>query len=197
MVPVSLQQEFLTPEQIQALAKRWSVPITLVGDILIGKDTTKGESTVIELRLMVTQVSTGRILAQLSRQSKLSSTETLETMNFKKNFSFIIQGFKDLSLQMQEAWQKGFLSSTLVRLEVQGPLVLSKYELFKNALKTSNRSIRQVRERLITSQSVFFELEINGSINDLVAGFKPVSTGERTYKFKGVDAEGKILLVPE
>jgi len=198
MIPSSYQQDFLSPEQIQSLAKRWSVPITLIGDITMKKEVSGlEENVVIELRLMVNQVSSGRVLAQLSRQSKLPKTESLESFNLKKNFSFIVQSFKDLTLQMQEAWQKGFLSSTLVKLEVQGPLGLSKYDLFKNALKTSNRSIRQVKERLITSQSVCFELEINGSVKDLISGFKPVSTGERTYKFKGVDADGNLLLVPE
>lgn len=197
MVPTALQQDFLSPEQIQSLSKRWNVPITLVGDMLMRADTSSDEDIIIELRLMVTQVSSGRVLAQLSRQSKLPKSETLGAMNLKKNFSFVVQAFKDLTQQMQEAWQKGFLSSTLVQLEVQGPLTLGKYDLFKSALKTSNRSIRQVKERLITSKSVNFELEINGSVNDLVSGFKPVSTGDRTYKFKGVDAEGKLLLSPE
>lgn len=197
MVPAFLQQEFLSPEQIQNLSKRWNVPITLMGDLLMRPDANSDEDIVIELRLMVTQVSSGRVLAQLSRQSKIPKSETLGAMNLKKNFSFVVQAFKDLTQQMKDAWQKGFLSSTLVRLEVQGPLTLGKYDLFKSALKTSNRSIRQVKERLITSKSVYFELAINGSVNDLVSGFKPVSTGDRTYKFKGVDADGKLLLSPE
>lgn len=197
MVPAVLQQDFLSPEQMQNLANRWNVPITLVGDLLMRADSTSDENIVMELRLMVTQVSSGRVLAQLIRQSKLPKSETLGAMNLKKNFSFVVQAFKDLTQQMREAWQKGFLSSTLVRLEVQGPLTLGKYDLFKSSLKTSNRSIRQVKERLITSKSVYFELEINGSVNDLVSGFKPVSTGDRTYKFKGVDSEGKLLLSPE
>lgn len=197
MVPNSMQQDFLSPEQIQILSKRWNIPITLVGELIMRNDTASQEEIVMELRLMVTQVSSGRVLAQLNRQSKLPKSETLGAMSLKKNFSFVVQALKDLTQQMQEAWRKGFLSSTLVRLEVQGPLVLSKYDLFKTALKTSNRSIRQVKERMITSKSVYFELEINGSVNDLVSGFKSVSTGDRTYKFKGVDAEGKLLLSPE
>lgn len=198
MIPSAFQQESLAPDQIQSLAKRWNIPITLIGDLSIKKAERSTGTAVIELRLMLTQVSSGRILAQLNRQSKLAKNETVELANLRKQLGFVTQALKDLSLQLQEAWQKGALSSTLVQLEVQGPLGLSKYELFKNSLKATNRSIRQVKERLITGQSVFFELEINGSVQDLVSGFKPVNAGDQIYKFKGVDAaNGKLLLAPE
>lgn len=198
MIPSAFQQESLAPDQIQSLAKRWNIPITLVGDLSIKKAERSTDTAVIELRLMLTQVSSGRILAQLNRQSKLAKNETVELANLRKQLGFVTQALKDLSLQLQEAWQKGALSSTLVQLEVQGPLGLGKYELFKNSLKATNRSIRQVKERLITGQSVFFELEINGSVQDLVSGFKPVNAGDQIYKFKGVDAaNGKLLLAPE
>jgi hypothetical protein len=194
MVPKAFQQDLLTPEQIQALAGRWGIPLALIGDLTFNQNA--GGEFVIELHLSVNQIGTGRNLAQLYRQSKLGRKENLENLNFKKSLAFVVEAYKDLGQQMLEAWQRGVLTSTLVRLEVQGALPLSKYELFKDALKVANRSIRQVRERLITSQSVLFELEISGATGDISAGLGQIVAGDQTYKLKSVEAGNTFIMVP-
>lgn len=195
LVPVSYQQDLLTPEQIQTLASRWNIPLAFSGDLVIKKNFNQEIS--LELRAYVIQVNTGRVLAQLYRQNTLPKNENLESLNLKKGLSFVVQAYSDLGQQMMEAWQRGILTSTLVRLELQSPLPINKYELFKEALKSANRSIRQVRERLITSQSVLFELEINGSLNDVASSLKQLKVGDIVYRYKGLDAQNRILLSNE
>ena len=195
MLPAMAQQDILTQEQIQSLATRWNIPLTLTGDLSIHKDL-NGE-VLLELRLAVNQVSSGRILAQLKRQNKLSIKENLESLNLKKALSFVVQAYQDLGQQMQEAWQRGSLTSTLVKLEVQGGLPINKYDLFKDSLKSANRSIRQVRERLISSQSVIFEIEFNGVVSDLTASLSQVTAGDRTYHFKGLNSSNTLILSTE
>lgn len=194
LLPIAYQQDLLTPEQVQNLATRWSIPLAMQGDLTLRKDP-NGES-VMDLRLSVIQVSTGRVLAQLYRQNKLARKETFETLNLKKNLAFVVQAYKDLGQQMLEAWQRGVLTSTLVRLELQGPLPINKYELFKEALKTSNRSIRQVRERLISSQGVLFELEINGAVGDITGSLSQVTAGDRVFRLKGLNPDNTLILIP-
>lgn len=195
MLPKGYQADVLTTEQVQSLAQRWNIPLATTGDLVISKDA-KGD-IVFNLRLFVTQVNTGRVLAQLYRQNKLSQKENLENLNFKRGLGFVTEAYRDLGQQMLEAWQRGILSSTLVRLEVQGGLPIGKYELFKETLKSANRSIRQVRERMISSQSVLFELEINGAIGDLTSSLNQVTVDELRYQLKGVDAQNTLVLVPE
>ncbi len=195
LVPSVYQQELLTPEQIQSLATRWSIPLAMQGDFILRKD--NGGEIVMDLRLSVLQVSTGRVLAQLYRQNKLAPKENLETLNLKKSLAFVVQAYKDLGQQMLEAWQRGVLTSTLVRLEIQGALPLNKYELFKEALKNSNRSIRQVRERVITSQGVLFELEINGAVGDLTNSLNHVMAGDRNFRLKGLNPDNTLIMIPE
>ncbi len=194
LIPRALEQSELSQDQMQFLATKWNFPLVLNGTLGIKKNSK--DEVVLELQLSVLQVGSGRVLAQLLRQVTLSSGESLENLNTRKSLSFTVQAIEDLSLQMTEAWQRGVLSSTLVKLEVQGPLPLNKYDLFKDSLKSANRSIRQVRERLISSQGVQFELEINGSLNDVASSLKQVSVGDRQYHLKGVDSNNKIILAP-
>ena len=194
LVPSAFQQELLTPEQVQTLCTRWNIPLAMIGELLITKD--RGNDVVFELRLSVMQVSTGRVLAQLYRQNKLSRKSSIEALNHRKDLNFVVQAYRDLGQQMTEAWQRGVLTSTLVRLEVQGGLPINKYEMFKEALKTSNRSIRQVRERSIAARSVLFELEITGAVGELTSSLTQMSAGGMAFKLKGLDAQNTLVMVP-
>lgn len=194
MIPSGFQYDTLTTEQINALSNRWNIPLAMTGDLTIHRD--QSYEIVFDFRLAVTQVGTGRILAQLYRQSKLTKKESLDNMNLKKNLGFVLQAYKDIGQQLSEAWQKGVLTSTLVRLEVKGPLPINKYDAFKDALKASNRSIRQVRERVIGSQSVLFELEINGAANEIANSLSLIKAGDLAFRLKGFEGAGTIVMIP-
>lgn len=194
LIPAGFQYENLTVEQIKILANRWNVPLALGGDLTIRKEST-GE-VIFDLQMSVTQVDSGRLLAQLSRQNKLGRNETLENLNLKKSLSFVTQAYRDLGQQMAEAWQRGVLTSTLVKLELKGPLPINKYGPFKEALKNSNRAIRWVRERMISSQGVLFELEINGNPTDLKRSLSQVTAGDLSFRLQGGDEAGTLVLVP-
>lgn len=192
LIPKPMIQSEISQEQMLFLASKWNFPLVLNGALSIKKN--NKDEVLMELQISVLQVGTGRILAQLLRQMPL--VENIENLNIRKSMGFALQAFDDLAVQMTEAWQRGVLSSTLVKLEVQGSLPLNKYGIFKEALKSSNRSIRQVKERLISSQGVQFELEINGSLNEIASSLKQLTVGQQLYRLKGIDSSNKIILAP-
>ena len=195
LMPLAFQQDLLTPEQIYKLAEKWGYPLVLIGNLSLIQNTQN--DSLLELQVAVHQVSTGRVMAQLYRQQKVSKNINLDSLalknDTKKHLGFIVQAFKDLGQQMLEAWQRGVLTSTLVRLEIQGGLPLNKYDLFKESLKQSSRTIRQVRERMIATDSVMFELEINGAVGDLTSTLNQIKVGDQIYKLKGMDSKNTLI----
>ncbi|MEY4616950.1 MAG: hypothetical protein RJB66_1910 [Pseudomonadota bacterium] len=194
MIPSGYQYDSLTNEQIYSLCNRWGIPLVMTGDLTIHRD--QNYEIVFDFRLAVTQVGTGRVLAQLYRQNKLSKNETLDNMSLKKNLGFVLQAYKDIGQQLSDAWEKGVLTATLVRLEVKGSMPINKYDSFKDALKASNRSIRQVRERVIASQSVLFELEINGTAKEIANSLTLIKAGDSTYRLKGLEGASTFVMIP-
>jgi hypothetical protein len=66
---------------------------------------------------------------------------------------------QDLAAQVFEAWQKGALGANLYRLTIRGRLPLLQQEAFKDALKNKVREVKNVRERLISTEQVVYEVD--------------------------------------
>src|SRR6185312_6605661 len=66
---------------------------------------------------------------------------------------------QDLSSQVLEAWQRGAIGASLYKLVIRGHLPLQQQEALKDVVKNKVREVKNIRERLISSDSVIYEVD--------------------------------------
>jgi hypothetical protein len=158
MLPSALTSENLRTEDWQFLAQKMGAPILLEGEVTFSKSLERSEAVQISLRMTASQVMNSRVIAEVTRQFETDSGafEVVVARKLKEMNESVSQ---DLSAQVLEAWQKGALGASLFRLTIQGRIPLLQQEAFKEALKTKVREVKSVRERLISADSLVFEVD--------------------------------------
>lgn len=179
MLPSSYQSESLRPEDVQRLSQVFSSPILLEGHIQFLKSPTRSEAQMIEIKLTASQSSNGRVIAEVSRQfeTDMGAFEVVIDRKMKE----VLEGTtQDLANQVLEAWQRGALGSSLYKLTIRGRISLKEQEAFKTALKNKVREVKNIRERLITSDGLTYE--VDASIGPQELGKKAPTIEMQGYK---------------
>lgn len=193
-VPRALRIEKQTPEDLQLMADWFGVPLVIDGSVQISKSEINKNAFHLEIRLSVVQVSNQRPIADVSR-SYDTEEGSFETVVDRKLRDVVDSFAADLASQVNEAWQKGSLGSAQVRLAVQSKLTLPEIEQFKEKIRSSSVGIRSIRERLITSQSVVFEVDSPISSTDLAERLKSFSfNGRKAETRSASDTEVQMTL---
>ncbi len=158
MLPGSLTSENLRKEDWQFVAQKMGAPILLEGEVSFSKSPERSEAVQISLRLTASQVMNSRVIAEVTRQfeTDAGAFEIVVARKLKEMGPSISQ---DLSVQVLDAYQKGALGASLFRLTIQGRLPLLQQEAFKEVLKNKVREVKSIRERLISSDALIFEVD--------------------------------------
>ncbi|HRO67961.1 MAG TPA: hypothetical protein PL182_10390, partial [Pseudobdellovibrionaceae bacterium] len=101
----------------------------------------------------------------------------------------------DLSSQVAEAWQKGAVGSSQIRLNLSQKLPLPEIEKFKQALASSSLGLRTVRERVISSSGVIFEVESPSSLQELAGRMDGFQFNGRALRAQVMDNEIRLQFV--
>lgn len=181
-VPQALQQEAFRREDWQNVAAKLSSSILLQGQVVYSKSPERSEAHIIDISLSAVQMSNGRVIAELSRQFE-TDLGIMESMVDRKTKEIGENLSADLSTQVLEAWQKGSLGSSLYRWVVRGRIPLNKQEAIKEMMKAKVREIKNINERLISSDEIVFEVDSS------------IGTKQMSQKASELEASGlKIVL---
>lgn len=179
-VPVDFQNEKIAAgEDSQFFAQYFNAPVLIDGQVLINKGE-RGNNYRIEVRMTAIQVSNGRNIADVSRRYDTDSG-ALEAAVDKKLREVIDTAASDLSSQVLEAWQRGSLGTSVIRLTIQGRSTPLMMEGVKEKIRSQITQVKNIRERLVSSDAVSFELDTS------------VSAPELLGKIETLDVDGKKL----
>lgn len=179
-VPADFQNEKIAGgEDAQFFAQYFNAPVLIDGQVLLNKGE-RGNNYRIEIRLTATQVSNGRAIADVSRRFDTESG-SLESAVDKKLREVVETTANDLASQVLEAWQRGSLGTSVIRLTVHGRNALPMMEGLKEKIRSQITQVKNIRERLVSSESVSFEVDTS------------IPAPELLTKLEALDIEGKKL----
>lgn len=177
-IPRSYQNERLNLDDMQFLSQYFGAPLMIEGQVQYAKSPDSSNRYRIEVKLLALQVSNGRPIADVSRKFE-TEMGVFEAAVDKKVRETVDATAQDLASQVYEAWQRGALGTTILRITFRGKIPFNQQEAFKEKLKNQVREIRNIRERLVTSDSLAFEVDTNLNSKDF------------SSKINGLEIDGK------
>ena len=178
-VPVDFQSEKLNSEDLQFYAQYFNAPLIVDGQIVLNKSEQSGRY-MIEIKMSAVQVSNGRTVADVARKFETENGVFEGTVDKKmKEVSESVAN--DLAAQVLDVWQRGSIGTSIIKVTVKGKNTLPLMESLKSKIRSSITQVKNIRERLVTSDAVSFEVDTSISSADLLS------------KFIGIDLNGKKL----
>ncbi|AFY01726.1 hypothetical protein Bdt_2040 [Bdellovibrio bacteriovorus str. Tiberius] len=177
-VPADFQNEKVGGEDAQFFAQYFNAPVVVDGQVNL----TKGERNNfrIEIKLTALQVSNGRAIADVSRRFDTDSGSFENAID--KKLREVLEGTaNDLAVQVMDAWQRGSVGTSVIRLTIQGRQPLPVLEGVKEKIRSQLTQVKNIRERLVSADSVSFEVDTSVPASELVG------------KLETLDMDGKRL----
>lgn len=143
---------------IQSLAASRNAQVVLTGNLQILPSPTRSGGFLLDLKMAVLHVPRNRSIAQVARkvETDVGPKNVVVTNKLKETLESMVT---DLSGQTLEAWQRGAAQSNSYRVTLSGSIPLNVQEDFREAFKTKAREVKAVRERMITSNGVTYEID--------------------------------------
>ncbi len=178
-IPASFQNERVAGEDSQFFAQYFNAPVLIDGQVLMNK-AEKGNGYKIEVRMTAIQVSNARPIADVSRRYDVQGS--FEGAVDKKIREVAESVANDLASQVFEAWQRGSVGTSVIRVTVTGKHTLPSMEALKERIRSQLTQVKNIRERLVSSDSVSFEVDTSASSTELAS------------KLEALDVNGKKLV---
>lgn len=193
-IPRSLQNERLSLDDMQLLAQYFQAPLILEGQVQYGKHPDVSNRYRAEVKLVVVQASNGRAIADVSRRFD-TEPGVFEIETERRMREVLESTAQDLASQVNEAWQKGALGTTILRLTFRGKIPFNQKEAFKEKLRSQLRDIKNIRERFITSDSIAYEVDTSLSAKDFSAKVNGVEVDGRRWGTASLGESEVVLQV--
>lgn len=176
--PRALRSENLGPEDVQLLADWFGAPLVLNGTVSVMRSATSSSLGRIEAKLTVVQTSNNRPIADVARvyETEAGTYEAVVERRWKDVVDALAA---DLAAQVLEAWQKGSVGSSQLKLVMEPRPKLPEIEALKEKLKSSSAGIRSVRERAVSAKQLVLEVD------------SPVSAEDLAKRLNGMDFNGR------
>lgn len=176
--PRALRSENPGPEDVQLLADWFGAPLVLNGTVSVMRSATSSNLGRIEAKLTVVQTSNNRPIADVARvyETEAGTYETVVERRWKDVVDALAT---DLAAQVLEAWQKGSVGSSQLKLVMEPRPKLPEIEALKEKLKSSSAGIRSVRERAVSAKQLVLEVD------------SPVSAEDLAKRLNGMDFNGR------
>ncbi|HEY8272120.1 MAG TPA: hypothetical protein VIG33_14610 [Pseudobdellovibrionaceae bacterium] len=177
-IPRTYQNERLNLDDMQFLSQYFGAPLMVEGQVQYSKSPESSNRYWIEVKLVALQVSNGRPIADVSRKFE-TEMGVFESSVDKKIRETVDATAQELALQVYEAWQRGSLGTTVLRVTFRGKIPFNQQEAFKEKLKNQVHEIRNIRERVITADSMVYEVDTNLNPKDF------------SLKLSGLEIDGR------
>jgi hypothetical protein len=188
--PALFDKDSFTNEDWLQLAQLYKVSAIIEGEIRVLMPQGVTDNQGIEIRLLARQINTGKVLAELLRKGQWDSRDF---WNQKRVQQWLDSTFKDLAVQVKESWQRGTFSSSVLKLIVKGGMPLTRFQKFKEQVQSQSRSIRQIRERVISAEELVFDIDVTGNTSDLSTQLQMVSFDDQKFQLQVTDSSSITL----
>lgn len=166
-VPADFHSEKVASgEDAQFFAQYFNAPLLIDGQVSLNKGE-RGNNYRIEIRMTALQVSNGRAIADVSRRFDTESG-SMESMVDKKLREVLESTANDLASQVLEAWQRGSLGTSVIRLTIAGKTPLPMMENIKEKIRSQIVQVKNIRERIISAESISFEVDTSAAGSELL-----------------------------
>lgn len=186
-IPPVFRVDRPSSQDLKLLGEYLGVSMALRGDVRVKDSKEAVGAWQIQVRLEVVPVQGGRTVAEISRTFE-TDTGPSDLAVRRKLEKEIDEMSKDLSLQVLEAWTRGTLAATTVRLAVKGALTPKQLVEFRSQLIRSMKDIKALRERMFEPGRVIFEVDYAASPEEFRDQLKSLALPGFTEKLV-VDAE--------
>lgn len=191
-VPRSYRNERMSLDDMQFMSQYFGAPLIIDGQVQYMKSPDSSNRYRIEVKLLALQVSNGRPIADVSRRFE-TEAGVFESSVDKKIRETVETTSQDLASQVFEAWQRGSLGTSSLRLTFRGRIPFNQKESFKEKLKNQVREIRNIRERLVTSDTLAFEVDTNLTSKDFAARLNGLEIDGRRWVSTG-HSDSEVML---
>lgn len=168
-VPEALQLDSPRSQDYIALAENFKSQIVLRGDVKVDQGRTS-QNYKVTAKLVVLG-SNGRVIADSLRSAE-TDAGTFHSVVQKKMVEVFDDVAQDLASQVQEAYSRGTLGATLIRLVILGNFNYKDVEQIKNEIRQQVRPVRTLTERLFVKGAVEFDVDVAGGIEALSQSFR-------------------------
>ena len=190
-VPVDFQNEKVSSEDSQFFAKMFNAPVLIDGQITLSK-ADKDNGYRIEVKMTALQVSNGRAIADVSRRFETSGG-VFENVVDKKIKEISDAAANDLSVQVFDAWQRGSVGSNILRITIKGRNTLTDVESLKESVRAQITQVKNIRERLVTSDSISFEVDTTVSSEELAGRLESLQVANKKLGRVSADSDEIVM----
>lgn len=170
-LPEAYRSDRLSGSDLSFVSDYFGAPMILRGDVRFREGRAAAAVGQVGLKLDVVQASTGRVVAEVSRQFDVEGA-SYEAAVRAKLATEVTEIAKDLASQVLEAWQRGTLSSNLMRLTLNGHLTPKQLGEFKSGLLQGIREVKILKERSFEFGHIVYEVDYAGELAALEEKFK-------------------------
>lgn len=179
-VPEAYRIEQPTQADQQFLSEYFQAPMILKGEVRFKEVSEPTALALCALKLQVVQAHSGRTIAEVSRQLQVESGNSYETAIKNKLATELPELSKDLATQVYDAWSRGTLNTSQVRIVLNGVLTPKQLAEFKTSLLHGVQEVKGVKERLFDVNQTQFEVDYTGE-------FGPLTERLKTLKVPSLD----------
>ncbi len=166
-IPPVFRTDRASAQDLKALGDYLGISMVVRGDVRIKDSKEVPGSWQIQIKLEVLPVQGGRTVAEVSRtlETDVGPVAIVVKKKIEKEIADIS---KDLATQVFEAWTRGTLAATTLRLAVKGNLSPRQLSEFKSQLMKSKsmRDIKAMRERMFEPGRIVFEVDYAASAEE-------------------------------
>jgi hypothetical protein len=193
-IPESFKTENLNRSDYLFMGEYFKSSVVLRGQVQLRAKKDSDNIFLIEVKLEAWHASNGRLMAELVRTYE---TEPGAFRNqIQKTFNSIAGRLaEDLGLQLSDAWKRGTFGASLLKLAVTGYTTPQLLEKFKQEVVIKMRDIKSLRERMIESGRVVYEVDSSALPQELAQSFQSVAFSQFKVKIEDVSTESITLKV--
>ena len=191
-VPEAYRGENLQRADYLFLGEFFKSSVVVRGQIIYRNKPLSDNSFLIDLRLEALHTGNGRLMAEVSRVYETDTGSATTVIN-KKLLEVLPQISQDLSAQLSEAWKKGTFGASVIRLSVRGSITPAELDEFKKVVILQVKDVKSLRERLIESGQVTFEVDSSSLPLQLAQVFKSTEFKKFAVRVDSVSSDGLSL----
>lgn len=188
-IPSVFRTDRASGQDLKALGDYLGISMIVRGDVRVKDSKEIPGAWQIQIKLEVLPVQGGRTVAEISRtlETDVGPAAIVVKKKFDKEITEIS---RDLATQVFEAWTRGTLAATTLRLAIKGNLTPKQLGEFRNQLMKSKamRDIKAMRERLFEPGRIVYEVDYAASAEEFRDKLKGLELAGFTGK-SVVDAE--------
>lgn len=192
LVPTPFQSERLSPEDKDFLGQLFQAPLVIDGEVEMARSPSGSNVYKIEIKLSAIQLSNNRTIAEISRKYETDSGlfEVVAEKKLKQNLEALSQ---DLASQVFDAWQKGTVGTNTLRITFRGFVPIQQREALKEKIQTQVSAVKNIRERLVSSDYLSYEVDSTIAPQELGQKLGQVAVGD--LKFSTPSVNDKELVI--